>query len=112
MLTLIVHLNQNKKTVSKFTELVNGKTPVLVDVFADWCAPCKTISPKLKEVKSTLNESIKIIKIDIDKNQQIADKFQIKGVPTLLLFKNGEIIWKHAGLIQKEELLSIIKEKS
>ena len=98
--------------MSKFTELVNGEAPVLVDIFADWCAPCKTITPILKEVKSTLNDSIKVIKIDIDKNQQIADKFQIKGVPTLLLFKNGEVVWKHTGLIQKEELITIIKEKT
>ena len=97
--------------MSKFTDLVNGDNPVLVEVFADWCTPCKTIAPILKEVKSSFNNSIKIIKIDIDKNQQIADKFQIKGVPALLLFKNGEVIWRHSGLIDKDQLINIIKEK-
>lgn len=97
--------------MSKFTDLVNGNNPVLVEVFADWCNPCKTIAPILKEVKSSFNNSIKIIKIDIDKNQQIADKFQIKGVPALLLFKNGEVIWRHSGLIDKDQLINIIKEK-
>lgn len=105
-------MNPKKTKVSKFSELVNGEIPVLVDVFADWCSPCKQISPILKDVKSTLNDSIKIIKIDIDKNQQIADKFQIKGVPTLLLFKDGGVIWKHSGLINKDELIKIIKEKT
>tara|TARA_B100001964_G_C13802779_1_gene409508 strand:- start:244 stop:540 length:297 start_codon:yes stop_codon:yes gene_type:complete len=97
--------------VSKFTELVNGASPVLVEVFADWCTPCEALTPILKEVKSSFNKKIKIIKIDIDKNQQIADKFQIKGVPTLLLFKNGEVIWKFSGLIDKKELINILKEK-
>ena len=104
--------------MSKFTELVNGKTPVLVDVFADWCAPCKTISPILKELKSTLNESIKIIKIDIDKNQQIADKFQIKGVPTLLLFKIEPEHWSqlksflvYLNMLPEHELQEIDDDK-
>lgn len=97
--------------MSKFTELVNGEIPVLVDVFADWCAPCKMISPILKEVKSNFNSSLKIIKIDLDKNEQIAEKFQIKCVPTLLLFKNGKLIWRYSGLCEKNELINLIKEK-
>ena len=98
--------------MSKFSELVNGNIPVLVEIYAKWSTPSEKIAPILKEVKSSINNSIKIIRIDIDKNQQIADKFNIKGVPALLLFKNGGVIWKHLGLINKEDLITLIKEKT
>ena len=96
--------------MSKFSELVNGDSPVLVDVFADWCAPCKINSPLLKEIKTEFSSQLKIIKIDIDNNKQIAEKFQIKGVPTMLLFKKGELVWRHSGLCEKNKLLLLIKE--
>ena len=97
--------------MSKFTDLVNGDNPVLVDVFADWCQPCKIMEPILKKVKIHFGDQLKVIKINIDHNPQISNKFQIKGVPTLLLFKNGKIIWRQAGIHQEDELMDLIKTK-
>jgi len=97
--------------MSKFTDLVNGDDPVLVDVFADWCTPCKVMEPIIKNVKINFGSQLKIIKINIDQNPQIANKFQIKGVPTLLLFKKGKLIWRQAGIHQENELIDLIKTK-
>jgi thioredoxin 1 len=74
----------------KFNELIKSETPVLVDFFADWCGPCKMLAPILKEVKSELGDGIKIIKIDVDKNEKLAAKYQVRGVPTMIIFKGGE----------------------
>ncbi|MDO6490892.1 MAG: thioredoxin [Cellulophaga sp.] len=94
--------------MSKFSELINKDTPVLVDFYAEWCGPCKTMSPILKDVKDSLKDKVSIIKIDVDKNQTLAAKYQVKGVPTMLLFKNGKQIWRQSGVLQKNELISII----
>lgn len=94
--------------MSKFSEIINQNKPVLVDFFAEWCGPCKMMSPILKEVKSALGDKVSIIKIDVDKNQSLAAKYQVRGVPTFLLFKDGKQIWRQSGIIQKEELLTII----
>ncbi|HXJ98742.1 MAG TPA: thioredoxin [Gelidibacter sp.] len=95
--------------MSKFSELINQDTPVLVDFFAEWCGPCKMLAPVLKEVKDDLGDTISIIKIDVDKNQALATKYQVRGVPTMLLFKNGKQVWRQSGLLQKEEIINIIK---
>lgn len=97
--------------MSKFNALINGETPVLIDVFADWCKPCQILAPILKEIKQEFSQDLKIIKINIDNNPQIADKFQIKGVPTLLLFRKGNLIWRQAGVNTKEELSFLLKDK-
>ena len=94
--------------MSKFSEIVNQEIPVLVDFFAEWCGPCKMLVPVLKQVKDTLGDTVSIIKIDIDKNQALAAKYQVRGVPTMLLFKNGRQIWRQSGLIQKDEIINII----
>lgn len=94
--------------MSKFSEIINQDTPVLVDFFAEWCGPCKMMSPILKQVKDALGDKVSIIKIDVDKNQPLAAKYQVRGVPTLLLFKNGSQIWRQSGVLQKEELIKII----
>ncbi|MFK7781142.1 thioredoxin [Psychroserpens sp.] len=94
--------------MSKFSEIINQNKPVLVDFFAEWCGPCKMMSPILKEVKSGLGDKVSIIKIDVDKNQSLAAKYQVRGVPTFLLFKDGKQIWRQSGIIQKEELLTIV----
>jgi thioredoxin 1 len=95
--------------MNKFSELINQKTPVLVDFFADWCGPCKMMSPILKEVKDTLGNSISIIKINVEMNKQLAAQYEVRGVPTLILFKEGKQLWRQSGVLQKEELIGIIK---
>jgi thioredoxin 1 len=95
-----------------FNQIINSEIPVLVDFFADWCGPCKMLAPILKQVKEALGDAVKIIKIDVDKNQPIAAKFQVRGVPTILLFKNGKQVWRQSGVLQKDELISIIKSYS
>ncbi|UUC46428.1 thioredoxin [Flavobacterium cerinum] len=94
--------------MSTFSEIINRKEPVLVDFFATWCQPCTAMAPVLKDTKETLNDSVHIIKIDVDKNQSLAATYQIRSVPTLLLFKDGKPIWRHSGLISKQELITII----
>ncbi len=97
---------------SSFQNLINSETPVLVDFFATWCGPCKALAPILKQVKSELGENIKIIKIDVDKNQSLATQYQVRGVPTLLLFQNGDQLWRQSGVLQPNELISIIRAKA
>jgi thioredoxin 1 len=94
--------------MSKFSELINQDTPVLVDFYAEWCGPCKMMTPILKEVKETLKERVSIIKIDVDKNQAIAAKYQVRGVPTMLLFIDGKQVWRQSGILQKHELINVI----
>ena len=94
---------------NNFNAIIQSETVVLVDFFAHWCGPCKILSPILKQVKDELGNAIKIIKIDIDKNELLAAKHQIRGVPTLLLFKNGKQVWRQSGILQKNDLLNIIK---
>ena len=90
--------------MSKFLEFINQDKPVLIDFFATWCGPCQTMSPILKQVKDELGDQVTILKVDVDKNAAIASKFQVRGVPTFVLFKNGKQIWKQAGLISKTDL--------
>ena len=98
--------------MSKFSEIINQEKPVLVDFFAEWCGPCKTMSPILKEVKDVLGDTISIIKIDVDKNQSLAAKYQVRGVPTFILYKAGKEVWKQSGGVQKNDLIKIIKSFS
>lgn len=95
--------------MSKFSDLINQDTPVLVDFFAEWCGPCKTLAPILKQVKENLGDGVSIIKIDVDKNQAIAAKYQVRGVPTMLLFKNGKQVWRQSGVLSKDDIINIIK---
>ena len=93
---------------SNFNKIINSETPVLVDFFADWCGPCKMLAPILKQVKEELGDAVKIIKIDVDKNQPLAAKYQVRGVPTMLLFKSGKQVWRQSGVLQKNEIINII----
>lgn len=98
--------------MSKFSEIINQEKPVLVDFFAEWCGPCKMMSPILKEVKDALQDKVSILKIDVDKNQAIAAKYQVRGVPTLIIYKKGKQVWRQSGMVQKKDLISIINSYS
>ncbi|MFW5755632.1 MAG: thioredoxin [Tangfeifania sp.] len=91
-----------------FNAIIQSQVPVLVDFHAEWCGPCKVQSPILVELAREMEGKIKVIKIDVDKNQEIASRFQIRGVPTLALFKNGEVLWRQSGLVQKDQLKSVL----
>ncbi len=98
--------------MSKFAELLKSTEPVLVDFSAEWCGPCKQLKPILEQVKNKVGTSAKIIKIDIDKNRSLAEKFQIRSVPTLILFKDGKSVWRQSGVIPASTLEGIIKQHS
>lgn len=93
-----------------FQEAINGDKLVLVDFFAAWCGPCKMMTPVLKELKDRVNDKAMIIKIDVDKNPQAADAFQVQGVPTLILFKKGKMLWRQSGVVPAKELEKIVLE--
>ena len=93
-----------------FSEIIHSNKLVLVDFFAEWCGPCKTMAPILKQVKDEVQDNASIIKIDIDKNQQTAITFQVNSVPTLMLFKHGKVLWRQSGVLPKNELVQKIKE--
>ncbi len=96
--------------MSKFQELINSSKPVLVDFSAEWCGPCKMQAPILKNVASRIGGKATIIKVDIDKNPGAASAFSVQGVPTLILFKEGKVMWRQSGLIQEQELVKIIDQ--
>ncbi len=93
-----------------FNEMIQSEKPVLVDFFAEWCGPCKTMAPILKDVKDSVGENASIIKVDVDKNPSAAAAYQIQGVPTLILFKNGKPIWRQSGVVPKSTLVNLIKQ--
>lgn len=93
-----------------FGEIINSEKPVLVDFFAEWCGPCKMMAPILKQVKDEVQDHASIIKIDIDKNQHTASAYNISAVPTLLIFKKGQVVWRQSGVVPRAELVKKLRE--
>ena len=90
--------------MSSFQQILNDPKPVLIDFYAEWCGPCEMMAPILKELKEKMGETLRIIKIDVDNNQQIASKYQVRGVPTLMLVKAGLVLWKQSGVMDANSL--------
>jgi thioredoxin 1 len=95
---------------AKFKELINQKQLVLVDFYADWCGPCKMMSPILQETKAAVKDDVKIIKINVDQYQDLASEFMVRGVPTFILFKEGKVLWRQSGVLSKNQLIEIINQ--
>jgi len=92
-----------------FNDIIQGDKPVLVDFFATWCGPCNYQGPILEELATAIGDEARIIKIDIDRNQAVAAKYNVRSVPTLMIFKNGEVKWKEAGVKEKEQLIQLLR---
>jgi thioredoxin 1 len=95
---------------TKFSEIINSDTPTLVDFFAEWCGPCKMMKPVFEELKRKLGNRITILKIDVDKSPKAAAAYQIQSMPTLLLFKNGEIKWRQSGVISARQIMQVLQQ--
>nr|WP_298655499.1 thioredoxin [uncultured Flavobacterium sp.] len=98
--------------MSKFNELINGDKPVLVDFYATWCSPCKLLAPNLVAAKEELGDGVIILKIDVDANQDVAAVYQVRSIPTLILFKNGKVLWRQSGVVAADEIVAIIRQNS
>jgi thioredoxin 1 len=96
--------------MSSFQDLIEAEKPVLVDFSAEWCGPCKMMAPILKELKGMVGDAVTIIKVDVDKNPQAAANYNIQGVPTLLLFKSGEIKWRQSGVVGAKQLQQVLQQ--
>ena len=95
--------------MSSFQQIIEDSKPVLIDFFAEWCGPCKMMPPILNQLKANMGSSLRILKIDVDKNPDVASKYQVRGVPTLLLMRSGKILWKQSGVLQSGELQQVIE---
>ncbi len=95
--------------MASFSELIRSEKPVLVDFFAEWCGPCKTLAPIIKEVKTKAGSNARVLKIDIDKNPQLARQLNIQGVPTLMIYKSGEMKWRQSGVLSAQSILQTLQ---
>ncbi len=94
---------------SSFFDIIQSETPVLVDFYATWCGPCKTLGPILEQVKDELGDQVKIVKIDVDKNQPLAAQYNVRGVPTMILYKAGKQVWRQSGVLEKNAIIEVVK---
>jgi len=96
--------------MEKFNDVIKSNEPVLVDFFAEWCGPCKMMKPILEDLKKQIGDSARIIKIDVDQDEELANKYRIQSVPTLMIFKNGEPVWRQSGIMQAADLKEVIEK--
>lgn len=98
--------------MEKFDKLIQSEKPVLVDFYATWCGPCKAMHPILEAVKTDIGDMARIVKIDVDQHRDLALRYRIQAVPTFILFKKGEVVWRHSGMSDKQNLKNIIEQNS
>ena len=98
--------------MGSFNEIINSSTPILVDFYADWCAPCKMMAPILHQVSKDMEGKVRVIKVDVDKNEDASRKYQIRSIPTMILFKNGKAVWQGVGVMQADQIKAIIQKNS
>ena len=96
--------------MDKFNELIQSESPVLIDFYAEWCGPCKAMMPILDNVKKNIGDKARIVKMDVDKYSELAQEYRIQTVPTFIIFKKGENLWRHSGMIQEKELTAMIEQ--
>ena len=93
-----------------FGDLIKSKTPVLVDFYADWCGPCRAMNPVIKEVAHSVQGKARVIKVDIDKSSEAANTYQVQAVPTFIIFREGKVVWRHSGMIDKHSLVRVLQQ--
>jgi len=98
-------MNNNKET---FREIINGDKPVFVDFYADWCGPCKMMAPVVEEFSKEMGDRVRVLKVDVDRNPRAAQAYQIQGVPTMMLFRNGKVLWREAGVVPGHVLRQVV----
>tara|TARA_R110001592_G_scaffold104103_3_gene293013 strand:- start:5474 stop:5770 length:297 start_codon:yes stop_codon:yes gene_type:complete len=96
--------------MNDFNTIINSDTPTLVDFFATWCGPCKTMSPIVEETKNLLGDKAKVLKVNVDNNREVSMKYNIRSIPTMVIFKNGEIVWRKPGVTSSKDLIEEVNK--